>query len=790
MDIAEDVKEIIKNINGISFEDKAVLVTGGAGFLGSWICEVLVEQDAKVICVDNLSSGLESNISHLLNRENFRFIKYDVSKPLNLNEEKIDAIMHLASRASPLEFDKYPIEIIRANTLGTMNMLELARKYDARFLFASTSEVYGDAKVIPTPETYYGNVNPVGVRGCYDESKRCGEALCMAYLRQYDVDVRIARIFNSILEGEPVVIFNDGELHICPIEDCLNKKRIHVPCFNPKNYKMEIREVDFIIKHEYNKDAYEIETTYGRKVKVTGDHSVFTFRNGKLEPIPVRMLKVGDYIAIPSKLPVIEKDVKEINIAKEFIKNLSDKELWYFSLFHESFGGLIYNRRDEIYRILVESGHFKARDKRSIWGSVLRFIKNSYLPLYVVKKLEIEIPRGCRIGTYGGGKRPKIPNNVEITNDLLWLLGLYLAEGSCAYLKNKSYSITISSDEYLVKKAKEILERSFNVHVTYQESRGNKAPAIYVHSKVIYYLFNKVFKVKNRIPSWVFQLPLSRLKYFLEGYKDGDGTHKGKYVGKMLDFNTSNEKLALDLMYLLLRFCVVAMVKKCKTRFNGKTFEFYRISIRGLDNYNILDWDKGVKQKLMCKRVGDIVLAKIKKIRKIRASKIVYDFSVPEYENFLAGWGVCCHNTYGPRMRADSVYGRVVPRFIKQALNNEPITIFGDGKQTRSFCYVTDQIEGLLRLAWFDECKGEIVNIGKPDEITILELAEVIKKITNSESPIEFYSPQPDDPRRRCPDISKARELLKWEPKVELERGLTKLVGWFRVAMEKRGRER
>jgi len=300
--------------------------------LGSWLCDVLVEQGARVICVDNLSSGLESNISHLLNEDNFKFIRHDVSEPLKLDEKKVDLIMHLASRASPLEFDKYPIEIIRANTLGTMNMLELARKYNARFLFTSTSEVYGDAKVIPTPETYNGDVNPVGVRSCYDESKRCGEALCMAYLRQYGLDVRIARTFN----------------------------------------------------------------------------------------------------------------------------------------------------------------------------------------------------------------------------------------------------------------------------------------------------------------------------------------------------------------------------------------------------------------------------------------------------------------TYGSRMRADGVYGRVIPRFITQALNNKPITIFGDGKQTRSFCYVTDQIEGLLRLAWFDECKGEVVNIGNPNEITILELAEIIKKIANSKSEIKFYPPMPDDPRRRCPDISKAKKILNWTPKVELEDGLKRTVEWFR----------
>ena len=330
--IQEGIKEILKNLKDISFEDQTVLVTGGAGFLGSWLCDVLVEQNAKVICLDNLASGLETNISHLLDREDFKFIKHDISQPIYF-DEKIDIVMHLASRASPLEFDKFPIQIIKANTLGTWISLGIAKKHKAKLLFTSTSEVYGDAQVIPTPETYNGNVNPVGIRGCYDESKRVGEAMCMAYARQHGLDVKIARIFN----------------------------------------------------------------------------------------------------------------------------------------------------------------------------------------------------------------------------------------------------------------------------------------------------------------------------------------------------------------------------------------------------------------------------------------------------------------TYGPRMRADGVYGRVIPRFVHQALNNEPITIFGDGKQTRSFCYVTDQIEGLLRLAWFDSARGQVVNIGNPKEMTILELAEIVKEITNSNSPLEFHPLPPDDPKRRCPDISKARKLLKWDPKIELEEGLKKTIEWFKL---------
>jgi len=333
------IEEIIRNLGDIfgskSVEDKNVLVTGGAGFLGSWICEVLVEQGAKVICLDNLASGLASNIRDLnlnvMHEDNFKFVNHDISQPIFFDEEEIDVVMHLASRASPFEFEKYPIQILKANTLGIWVALGIAKKHDARFLYTSTSEIYGCAEEIPTTEEYRGNVNPIGPRSCYDEAKRCGESYVIAYKMQHGLDTRIARIFN----------------------------------------------------------------------------------------------------------------------------------------------------------------------------------------------------------------------------------------------------------------------------------------------------------------------------------------------------------------------------------------------------------------------------------------------------------------TYGPRMRAEGVYGRVIPRFIEQALSNNPITIFGDGSQTRSFCYVTDQVEGLLKLAFLDEAKGEVVNIGNDKEMTILELARLVKELTKSDSEIVFDKLPKDDPPRRKPDITKAKRILNWEPKVEFEEGLLKMVKWF-----------
>jgi UDP-glucuronate decarboxylase len=175
---------------------RRVLITGGCGFIGSWICDLLISIGARVICLDDMSTGHSRNITHLKKNTRFKFLRYDVAKRQRL-ALKCDLVFHLASHPSPDEYQKHPVETILPNSEGTRNMLELARKNDTPFLFASSSEIYGDAQVVPTPEAYWGNVNPIGPRSCYDEGKRFGEAICMAYNRAYGIDVRIARIFNT-----------------------------------------------------------------------------------------------------------------------------------------------------------------------------------------------------------------------------------------------------------------------------------------------------------------------------------------------------------------------------------------------------------------------------------------------------------------------------------------------------------------------------------------------------------------------------------------------------------------
>jgi dTDP-glucose 4,6-dehydratase len=216
-----------------------ILVTGGAGFLGSHICDRLLNADYSVIAMDNLITGSVDNISHLKGRNDFKFIHHDVTNFIYLSEP-LYAVVHFASPASPRDYLEYPIHTLKVGSLGTHKALGLAKHKQARFILASTSEVYGDPLIHPQPEDYWGNVNPVGPRGVYDEAKRFAEAMTIAYHRVHGVDTKIARIFNTFgprmrlddgraipnfslqaLRGEPITVFGDGRQtrSFCYVDD-------------------------------------------------------------------------------------------------------------------------------------------------------------------------------------------------------------------------------------------------------------------------------------------------------------------------------------------------------------------------------------------------------------------------------------------------------------------------------------------------------------------------------------------------------------------------------------------
>ena len=253
------------------------LVTGGAGFLGSHLVEKLIEAGEEVICLDNYFSGRKDNIIKLISNPKFELIRHDVTNPIYL---EVDKIWHLACPASPKSYQSNPIKTAKSSFLGTYNMLGLARRVNAKILMASTSEVYGDPKVHPQPETYNGSVNPIGIRSCYDEGKRIAETLCIDYKRMHNCDIRIARIFNTYgprmlpddgrvisnfivqaLKNKPITIYGNGSQtrSFCYVDDMVegflslmnSNYKNPVNLGNPKEFS--ILELANLISNKINK---------------------------------------------------------------------------------------------------------------------------------------------------------------------------------------------------------------------------------------------------------------------------------------------------------------------------------------------------------------------------------------------------------------------------------------------------------------------------------------------------------------------------------------------------------
>src|SRR5262245_24241807 len=317
------------------------VVTGGAGFLGSHLCDYLLADGHRVICVDNLETGSLENIEHI-GDDALMFVNQDVVDGIWI-DEPVDYVFHLASPASPIDYLRLPLQTLKVGSHGTHNALGLAKWKRARFVISSTSEVYGDPQVHPQPETYWGNVNPIGPRGVYDEAKRYAEALTMAYHSQQGVNTGIARIFNSILADEQV-LFDDGtELrreHVADVAARLAavaRSAVYVPrsasttvaewpaveypldgCTVPAfsaGGRVVAAPASALLAHPPTGRCYEVRTRYGRSIRVTGDHSLYV-EGPDGEPVPreVEELELGDRVAVAARISVPERDRTEVSI--------------------------------------------------------------------------------------------------------------------------------------------------------------------------------------------------------------------------------------------------------------------------------------------------------------------------------------------------------------------------------------------------------------------------------------------------------------------------------------------
>ena len=643
---------------------QTVLITGGAGFIGSHLCDFLLNKGYKIIAMDNLVTGELKNIDHLRSNQNFSFIHHDVSNHIVVNAD-IDFVLHFASPASPVDYQKIPIQTLKAGSLGTHNTLGLALTKKAKFLLASTSEVYGDPLVNPQPETYWGNVNPIGVRGCFSDDT---EVLTKSGWK----------FFSNLTINDWIITLNSDGF------------------------------VEYQIPTEIIKERY-----YGELIK---------FTNTKI-----------DLIVTPNH--------------KMYVKQRNSRK---FGLI-ESFESIRWERSE-----LLKSG---------IWiGEEKPFF---YLPLV---------------------KNAKTEQHEKINMDV-WLefFGYFITEGSTYFnkkesviknktYKNGAYTVLISQSKKHPKKRNKIRECLKKLGFKFYEENAQ----FRILSKQLFSYLRQFGKSRQKyVPRELLMLSKRQLRILFDAMMLGDGSSDGR------KYYSSSEHLLDNVQEILLKLGMAGTIStKDKSRDtkmvfiltdNFKDFLTPLYPKRKVEKYNGYVYCVNVPnhviyvrrngKSLWCgncydeaKRFSEALTMAYHRIHKLD-TKIVRIF-----------------NTYGPRMRKDD--GRVVPNFIGQAVANQPITVYGEGKQTRSFCYVGDLIDGIYKL--MISGINDPVNIGNPEEKTIMEFAQMIKELAKSKSRIVSKPLPADDPHVRCPDISKARKELKWQPKVDLKEGLIKAIEWFK----------
>ncbi|MQL74747.1 hypothetical protein Taro_007114, partial [Colocasia esculenta] len=784
-----------------------ILVTGGAGFIGSHLVDRLMENEKnEVIVVDNFFTGSKDNLRKWIGHPRFELIRHDVTETLLV---EVDQIYHLACPASPIFYKYNPVKTIKTNVIGTLNMLGLAKRVGARILLTSTSEVYGDPLEHPQKEEYWGNVNPIGVRSCYDEGKRVAETLMFDYHRQHGIEIRIARIFNTY---GPRMNIDDGRVVSNFIAQALRGEHLTVqaPGTQTRSFCYVSDMVDGLIR------LMEGEHTGPINLGNPGEFTMMELAETVKELIdPSVPVKIVDNtpddprqrkpditkakellgwepkITLRQGLPLMEEDFRQRLVFPGDVSDLdSDRGVgravaggcaaaWVRVIGGELLGFRLPGRHHQL-----------AHHVRVLLFCVCS--KRVQLAAFALLRFWVLLIRSRPVGA--GGSGVSSPAYMFVRHlCCLWFCPSRIQRSCFGLLLLEILGCMVIWFYLLVSKLSKAMAK--------EASNGEQRAVTKPPPTPSPLRFSKFFQANLRIlvtggAGFIGSHLVDRLMeneknevIVVDNFFTGSKDNLRKWIGHPrfeLIRHDVTEPLLVEVDQIYHLACPASPI-------------FYKynpvktIKTNVIGTLNMLGLAKRVGARILLTSTSEVYGDPLEHPQKEEywgnvnpiGVRSCYDEGKRVAETLMFDYhrqhGIEIRiarifNTYGPRMNIDD--GRVVSNFIAQALRGEHLTVQAPGTQTRSFCYVSDMVDGLIRL--MEGKHTGPINVGNPGEFTMMELAETVKELINPSVPVKIVDNTPDDPRQRKPDITKAKELLRWEPKISLRQGLPLMEEDFR----------